>query len=107
MEELARAELGIADKVMAKEGVVVELVTVGTNHVGQDPEGAAKLVTVPDPAAQTALEAVHIWLPNRNPAVLDSDNTFTASEESIISSRPGLAAADPRELIVQALPVVF
>jgi hypothetical protein len=33
----------------ARDGVVVELVTVGTSQVGQLPEGAAKLVTVPAP----------------------------------------------------------
>ena len=51
------APLGAARKVLAvselsataRAGVVVELVTVGTSHEGQDAEAAVKLVTVPDP----------------------------------------------------------
>ena len=43
------ALIGIALAATAKDGVVVEFVTVGTNQVGQEPDGAAKLVT-PVPA---------------------------------------------------------
>jgi hypothetical protein len=46
---LARAEFGIALAATARLGVVVEFVTVGTSHVGHEPEGAAKEVTVPEP----------------------------------------------------------
>lgn len=49
IDGLARAEFGIALAATAREGVVVELVTVGTSHDGHDPEGAKKLVTVPLP----------------------------------------------------------
>ncbi len=52
VEAFARAEFGIALADTAREGVVVELVTVGTNHEGQEPEGAAKLVTPPPPLPQ-------------------------------------------------------
>ena len=48
--EFAKAEFGIAEAATAREGVLVAVVTVGTNQVGHDPEGAAKLVTVPPPA---------------------------------------------------------
>jgi hypothetical protein len=40
---------GITLAAIAKLGVLVEFVTVGTNQVGQEPLGAAKLVTVPEP----------------------------------------------------------
>jgi hypothetical protein len=50
VEAWARALLGIAEAATAKDGVVVLFVTVGTNHVGQLPEGAKKFVTLPDPA---------------------------------------------------------
>ena len=46
---LASAELGMAPAATDKLGVDVEFVTVGTNHVGHDPEGAVKDVTVPVP----------------------------------------------------------
>jgi hypothetical protein len=46
---LPTAEIGIALAATAREGVVVEFVTVGTNQEGQEPEGAAKLVTLPVP----------------------------------------------------------
>ena len=42
--EYARAAFGIADAATVKLGVVVEFVTVGTNHAGQEPDGAAKLI---------------------------------------------------------------
>jgi hypothetical protein len=43
----ARAERGICPAVTAREGVVVELLTEGTSHVGHEADGAAKEVTVP------------------------------------------------------------
>ena len=39
----------VAVAATASDGVLVELVTVGTSHAGQEPEGAAKFVTVPAP----------------------------------------------------------
>jgi hypothetical protein len=58
---LAKAEFGIALAATARDGAVVELVTVGTNHVGHDPEGAAKLVKadfhVPSPNQAVVLDA--------------------------------------------------
>jgi hypothetical protein len=62
--------VGLADKTTlplpvlvaatASDGVLVEFVTVGTNHVGHEPEGAAKLVKLPDaqPMLAQALAAV-------------------------------------------------
>jgi hypothetical protein len=44
VDELTKAELGIALAATAKEGVIVELVTVGASQDGQDAEGAVKLV---------------------------------------------------------------
>ena len=55
---VASAELGIALAATASDGVVVEFVTVGTNHVGQEAEGAAKEVTVPDPLAYCGMLSV-------------------------------------------------
>jgi len=52
VEVLASAEFGIALAATAKDGVDVLFVTVGTSHVGHIPEGAEKLVTVPEPALQ-------------------------------------------------------
>jgi hypothetical protein len=49
IELFANTVFGIALAATASEGVVVEFVTVGTNHVGQLPEGAAKEFTVPPP----------------------------------------------------------
>lgn len=57
---VANAELGIALAATAREGVVVEVVTVGTSHVGHDPEGAANEVTVPPPPLYGTL--VHVPL---------------------------------------------
>jgi hypothetical protein len=51
VEGFASAELGIAEAATASEGVVVGLVTVGTNHVGQDADGAEKLPT-PEPVPE-------------------------------------------------------
>ena len=48
---VAKALLGIALAATARLGVVVEFVTVGTNHVGHEAEGAAKLETLPLPLA--------------------------------------------------------
>jgi hypothetical protein len=45
----ARAELGIALALTDSDGVEVGLLTLGTNHVGHDPLGAEKVVTVPEP----------------------------------------------------------
>jgi hypothetical protein len=42
------AEIGIALAATASDGVLVELVTVGTSQVGHEPEGAAKELT-PEP----------------------------------------------------------
>ncbi len=47
-ELLASAVFGIALAETANDGDVVEFVTTGTNHEGQDADGAAKSVTVPD-----------------------------------------------------------
>jgi hypothetical protein len=44
--------------VTASEGVMEELVTVGTSHAGQLPEGAPKLVTVPPPEHPRLAQAV-------------------------------------------------
>ena len=55
MVGLDRAEFGIADAATAREGVSVP-VTVGTNHIGQEPEGAAKLVTTKQPVVVKAPE---------------------------------------------------
>ena len=55
IEVLANAELGIAEADTAREGVSAP-VTVGTNHVGQEPEGAAKLVTTEQPIVVKAPE---------------------------------------------------
>ena len=60
---LASAEFGMALAATAKDGVVVELVTVGTSHVGHDPEGAANDVTVPMPAAIHAPDASQTCVP--------------------------------------------
>jgi hypothetical protein len=62
---VAREALGIALAATASNGVVVVFVTVGTNHEGHDPEGAAKLVTVPLPEIDW-----HEPSPRRNVPVL-------------------------------------
>jgi hypothetical protein len=47
---LARAALGIGDAETPSDGVVVGLITAGTNHVGHEPAGAANVLTpVPTP----------------------------------------------------------
>jgi hypothetical protein len=45
---LARAALGIGDAETPSDGVVVGLITAGTNHVGHEPAGAANVLT-PEP----------------------------------------------------------
>ena len=62
MEELASAELGMAEAVTARAGVEVGFVTAGTSQVGQEPEGAVKLVTEPE-LGQAPLVAVQAVLP--------------------------------------------
>jgi hypothetical protein len=47
--ELARAALGIGLAATARDGLVVEAETVGTNHVGHEAEGAEKDATLPPP----------------------------------------------------------
>jgi len=54
MVGLDKAEFGIAVAVTARDGVVVDVVTAGTNHVGQLPEGAAKLVNTEQPVVVKA-----------------------------------------------------
>jgi hypothetical protein len=78
---LARALFGIAEAATAKDGVVVELVTVGTSHEGQLEDGAEKLVTLPVPAHHVGAALtvpVPVWqrtrvdvvvLPERNAVV--------------------------------------
>jgi hypothetical protein len=65
IDELARAALGIAEAATAREGVVVELVTVGTNHDGHEPEGAMKFVTEPPPEPEPVKVQV---VPEHEPA---------------------------------------
>lgn len=43
------------DDATASDGAVVEFVTVGTNQAGHEPDGAAKVVTVPPPVEHPML----------------------------------------------------
>ena len=45
----ASAEFGIAEAETESVGVVVEVATLGTSHVGQEPLDATKFVTEPPP----------------------------------------------------------
>ena len=49
VDALARDEFGIALAVTESVGVVVDVATLGTNHVGQLPALAMKFVTLPPP----------------------------------------------------------
>lgn len=111
--ECANAELGIADAATAREGVVVEFVTVGTNHVGHEPDGAENEVTDPEPDAQAPFAVVQTGLPKIDMgneeaiAVLDRDSAVTPSVESTISSRPGSEATEPSDINCQFFAVVL
>lgn len=63
--EFASAELGIEDAETLRVGVVVEVATEGTNHVGHEPLLATKLVTDPPPAPDPV--NVHV-VPLHDPA---------------------------------------
>ena len=49
VDGFAKALLGIGDAATASDGADVGFVTVGTSHVGQFADGAAKLVNEPLP----------------------------------------------------------
>lgn len=92
---LARAELGMADAETERVGVEVEVATDGTNHVGQLPALAIKLVTDPPPdPAPVKVQVVPVQDPA--PAEKEKVNAPATVLMLVTPALPQATPVDPR-----------
>lgn len=102
-EEWAKALFGIADAETDRVGVTVEVVTEGTNHVGQSAVLAMKFVTEPPPVPEPVKLQVTGFVPVQPPAPALNVRTYGTASELIVGTPLTGAQAAPR---VQAVPLI-
>jgi hypothetical protein len=95
IEELTRAELGMAEAATESVGVVVLVATEGTSQVGHEPVFATKLVTEPPPVPEPVKVQV---VPEHEPAPEEKLKVNAPPVELILETPPEAPQSESQAL---------